>query len=404
MKDTDLFQMALGLAAPWQVRACEFDPEKKRLDIKLDFPKGSTFTCTCGAADCKAYDTTDRNWKHLNFFQHETYLHARVPRIDCKTCGIKTVEVPWARPGSGFTLLFEAFIMAMGKEMTPNAVGRIVDEHDTRIWRVLKHYVHEARADEDYKEVTSIGIDETASKRGHHYVSVVMDLNKRKVIYATENRDSSVLQSFAEDLKEHGGDAEKIKTACCDMSPAYIKGVTENFKNAQLVFDRFHIMKILNEAVDQVRREEQKDNKELKGTRYLWLKNRANLSEKQIDRFRGLKLRNLNSKIVRAWQIKLNFQEFYNEPPATAELYLKQWYFWATHSRLEPIKQAAYTIKRHWDGVLSWHQHKISNGILEGINSLIQAAKAKARGYRSTENLITMIYMIVGKLNFKLPT
>ena len=405
MKDTDLFQMALGLTPPWQVQACEFDPDKKQLDIMLDFPKGSTFDCPeCGLAGCKAYDTADKRWKHLNFFQHETYLHARVPRVDCKECGVKTIEVPWARPGSGFTLLFEAFIMAMGKEMTPNAVGRIINEHDTRIWRVLKHYVHEARTDEDYTNVTSIGIDETASKRGHNYVSVVMDLIRRKVIFATENRDHSVLRAFAKDLQEHGGNPENIKTACCDMSPAYIKGVTENFETAQLVFDRFHIMKLLNEAVDQVRREEQHYNKDLKKTRYLWLKNSKNLSEKQRDKFRGIKLLNFNSKTVRAWQIKLSFQEFYDQPLATAEQYLKKWYFWATHSRLEPIKQAAYTIKRHLDGVLAWHQHKISNGILEGTNSLIQAAKAKARGYRTTENLITMIYMIAGKLNFKLPT
>ena len=405
MIDTDLFQMALGLTSPWQVRACEFDPEKKQLDIQIDFPKGSTFSCPeCGLVGCKAYDTTDKKWKHLNFFQHETYLHARVPRVDCKDCGIKTVNVPWARPGSGFTLLFEALVMAMGKEMTPNAVGRIINEHDTRIWRILRHYVDQARSEADYSAVTSIGIDETASKRGHNYVSVIMDLNERKVLFAIANRDNTVVKAFKKDLIEHGGDPTKIKNACCDMSPAYIKGITETFPQAEITFDRFHIMKILNEAVDKVRRDEQIDNHALKGTRYVWLKNEKNLKSTQRSMLRWMKISQLNSKTMRAYNIRLTFQEFYNQSPEDAEVFLKKWYFWATHSRLKPIRQAAYTVRNHWEGVLNWHKSKINNGLLEGINSLIQAAKAKARGYRSTRNLITMIYMIAGKLNFNLPT
>ena len=188
------------------------------------------------------------------------------------------------------------------------------------------------------------------------------------------------------------------------MSPAFINGVKEHFPNAQLTFDKFHVMKIINEAVDEVRRQEQKDRPELKRTRYIWLKNPANLKLSQTETLKELNVKNLNLKTARAYHIRLNFQELFKQDPDDAESFLKKWYFWATHSRLEPIKEAAYTIKRHWDGILRWFKSNINNGILEGINSLIQAAKGRARGYRTSRNLITIIYLIGGKLNFNLPT
>jgi transposase len=163
-------------------------------------------------------------------------------------------------------------------------------------------------------------------------------------------------------------------------------------------------MKIINDAVDQVRREEIDDRPELKGTRYIWLKNQINLKESQSDLLEQLTIKKLNLKTSRAYHIRLNYQEMYLQPAQEAEAFLKRWYFWATHSRLEPIIKAAKTIKNHWDGVLRWFTSKINNGILEGINSLIQAAKARARGYRTKRNLITMIYLIAGKLDFDLPT
>ena len=188
------------------------------------------------------------------------------------------------------------------------------------------------------------------------------------------------------------------------MSPAFIKGVEENLINAAITFDKFHVLKGLNEAVDEVRRQEQKDHPELKNSRYIFLKNPENLTDKQANRLEDIKLKNLNLKTIRAYQIRLNFQELWLQPPDKAEAFLKKWYFWATHSRLEPVKEAAYTIKRHWDGVLNWFKSRINNGILEGFNSLVQAAKARARGYRTTEYLITMIYLITGKLRFNLPS
>ena len=186
------------------------------------------------------------------------------------------------------------------------------------------------------------------------------------------------------------------------MSPAFIKGVAESLPNAAVTFDKFHAVKIVNDAVDQVRRSEQKHQRLLKGTRYIWLRNPDNLSERQRATLDSLPTQHL--KTARAYQIRLAFQDFYRQDnPKQATQYLKRWYFWATHCRLSPMIDAAYTIKRHWDGILRWFDSRIANGLIEGINSLVQAAKAKARGYRSIRNLKAMVYLLAGKLDLRLP-
>jgi len=405
MRDIDLFQMALGLTLPWQVSDAKFNLKKKRLDIRIDFPRGSTFTCPgCGQAGIKAYDTQKKSWRHLNFFQHEAYLTARVPRIKCDNCGMWLVDVPWARSGSGFTLLFKAIIMTMAKSMPVKNIAEFINEHDTRLWRLLHHYVDEVRDKADHSNVRKVGMDETSSKRGQNYVSLFVDLEGPKVLFATGGKDAFTVKRFKQDLTDHNGEPEAIEEMCSDMSPSFISGVEKYFPNAHLTFDKFHIMKIFNEAVNEVRRQEQKDCPELFRTRYIWLKNFKNLKPSQTETLEELTIKKLNLKTSRAYHIKLNFQELFNQPAEDAEAYLKKWYFWATHSRLEPIKEAAYAIKRHRDGVLRWFQSNVNDGTLEGINSLVQAAKARSCGYRTTRNLITMIYLIAGKLKFALPT
>lgn len=403
--DTEtLFGLALGLMPPWQVRRIEFSPETARLDIHLDFPRGAAFHCpACGVAGAKAYDTAEAAWRHLNFFQYAAHLHARLPRVQCPgECGIKTVAVPWARPDSGFTRLFEALIMVLAREMPVAAMAALLGEHDTRLWRVIHHYVEQARAQQDFSVVRQVGMDETASRRGHQYVSLFVDLERAHVLFATEGKDAGTVEAFKADLEAHRGQPAQVTEVACDMSPAFIAGVQAQFPTAQITFDKFHIMKGLNEAVDHVRREEQKSEPELKGSRYVWLKNPPNLTTNQQATLSRLKHRKL--KTVRAYHIRLTFQEFWTQPAEEAEAFLRQWFFWATHSRLQPMREAAYTIKRHWDGVLRWFTSNINTGVLEGINSLVQAAKARARGYRTTRNLITMIYLIAGKLKFALPT
>lgn len=399
MQELETFQAALELQEPWFVAGSRFDAAARRLDIDISFAKDARFVCpSCGAAECPVYDARSLTWRHLNFWQHQTYLNARVPRVRCDACGVKKVSVPWARDGSGFTLLFESHVMDLIPAMPVAAAARMVGEHDTRLWRIIHHYVAEARSRADHSGISRVAFDETAARRGHDYVSLFVNLDRSQVLFVAEGKDAATVGAFADDLTKHGGDPEQVSEVCIDMSPAFIKGTTEHLPQAEITFDKFHTVKIVNEAVDEVRREEQKSRPELKKTRYAWLKNEANLSSGQRETIHSLARSNL--KTARAYQIRLTFQEFYQQPSRQdAETFLGKWCFWATHSRLQPMIDAAKTVKRHWDGILRWHDTHIANGVLEGINSLVQAAKAKARGYRTSHNLKAMIYLIAGKLD-----
>lgn len=406
VRDIDLLQQALGIQRPWRVERAEFDAAAQRLDLHLDFESGGRFECPeCGAAGCRAHDTVPKSWRHLNFFQHEAHLHARTPRIECPHCGVRLVAVPWARPGSGFTLLFEAYVLALAKQMPVAAVARLMGENDTRLWRILHHYVEEARAAADVSGVRRVGLDETASRRGHHYITLFVDLGESRLLYATEGRSAAAVAAFRADFETRGGQATQLEEVCLDMSPAYLKGLADAFPDVPVTFDKFHVLKLLNEAVDGVRRSEQRERPELKRSRYVWLKNPDALRQTELALLEGFDPARSHLKTARAYRIKLAFQDFWTLREEVAETYLKRWYFWATHSRLPAIIAAAKTIRRHWAGILRWFTSRISNGVLEGLNSLIQAAKAKARGYRSTRNLITIAYLLAGKLEFhNLPT
>ena len=404
MRNTDLFQLALGLVPPWLVNDVRFDANKKQLDIEIDFARGGRFPCpNCNAADCPVHDTAMQKWRHLDFFQHQAFLHARTPRITCPTCGVKQIAVPWARAGSGFTLLFEALAMTLVTHMPVRAAANLLNEHDTRIWRIVGHYVEQAVARMDLAEISRVCIDETAAKRGHNYISLFVDIDARKTVFVTEGRAAATVAAFADHVDDHNSDASRIKEVCIDMSAAYIKGVTENLTEAEITFDKFHAVKLVNDAVDQVRRIESKTQPSLKGSRYVWLKNEANLSAGQSATLGTLAHTNL--KTARAYRMRLAFQEVYAQPTrGWGELFLDRWIGWVKRSRLEPMKAVAKTIERYRDGILAWFDSRIANGLIEGINSLVQAAKAKARGYRSIRNLINMTYLITGKLDLKLPT
>ena len=290
--------------------------------------------------------------------------------------------------------------MALVSAMPVNAVARLVGEHDTRLWRIIHHYVERARASVDLSSVTRVAIDETAARRGHHYITLFVDIDQARVVFATEGKDAATVEAFVDDLTVHGGDPDAIAEVCLDMSPGFIKGIADSLPNAAVTFDKFHAVKIINGAVDQVRRAERKAQALLAGTRYLWLRNPANLSQRQHAILGDLPMRHL--KTARAWRIRLAFQECYQQPSTAAGgAYLKRWYFWATHSRLPPIIDAAHTVKRHCNDILRWFHSKIANGLIEGINSPVQAAKAKARGYRSMRNLTAIVYLLSGILDMK---
>jgi transposase len=287
--------------------------------------------------------------------------------------------------------------------MPVRAAARLVGEHDTKLWRVLHHWVERARERADYADVTRVAIDETAARRGHDYITLFVDIDRRRVLFVADGRDANTVAAFADDLEAHNGDASRIKEVCIDMSGPFIKGVDYNLTEAEITFDKFHAVKLVNDAVDKVRRAESKQRPELKRSRYLWLKNERHLSAEQSANLDALSKMHL--KTARAYRLRLAFQDIYEQPsPGWGELILERWYSWAVRSRLEPMKDAARTIMRHRDGILRWFTSKIANGLIEGINSLVQAAKAKARGYRSTRNLKAITYLIAGKLDLKLPT
>lgn len=397
MNQTELFDMALGLSAPWFVRDVEFEAKQGELHLHLDFRSGSRFPCpTCGEADRPVRDTEKRTWRHLNFFQHRTLLHARVPRTNCDGCGVKQVEVPWSRPGSGFTLLFEALALTLVAQMPVSAVARLMEVQDTRLWRLLQAYVQGALDERDMSEVSQVGVDETACRRGHDYVSLFVDLAVPAVLFVTPGKDASTFDRFAADLSRHGGRPADITDVALDMSAAFVAGATRTLPNAAITHDKFHIFKLVTDAVDETRREESSSHPELIGTRYVWLKNPLNLTPRQLETWDRLKDANL--KTVKAYELWLAFREIWHMPLSDARGAVGRWISWALRSRVPAMAKVAQTLRRNVPNVLRVLETDLSTAILEGINSLVQAAKSRARGYRNVEYFITMIYVIAGKL------
>jgi len=403
---TELFQKAIGLVKPWYIKEVRFTVEEKRLDIYVDFIKGTKFSYTetpeSGAAgEFSAYDTTQKTWRHLNFFQHECYLHCRVPRIKLENGTTRIISPPFAGLSNGFTLLFEALLLQLCKGMTIAEVGRLTNESAHKLWEMLDRYIQSGRDLSDYTAVKKIGLDETAITRGHNYITLFVDMEKKAVLFVTEGKDSETVKKFVSDFENHHGEAENITQASSDLSPAFIKGITENLPNACITFDKFHVIKLINKAVDQVRREEAQTQPILKKSRYAVLKNEQNLTPTQKEKREEITLSKLNLKTLRAMHMRENFQAVYTaETKEDFNKLLQKWYYWATHSKLPAMIHVAKTIKKHWDGIVSWYDTRINNGVLEGINSLVQAAKAKARGYRTFKNFANIVYLLKGNLNF----
>jgi transposase len=234
-------------------------------------------------------------------------------------------------------------------------------------------------------------------------VTLFADLDERRCIFATPGRDAATVEQFVADLSAHGGAPDNVVEVCQDMSETYFSGVLEHLPQAEITFDRYHVKAQLSEAVDKVRRAERREHGELlKGSRYLWLRRPENLSDKQRARLDELLRAPL--KTTRAYNWALKFDAAYELPIDEAEHYLRAWVRGAKRSRLEPIIDFARLVEDHWLGIIRWYESRVSNGLLEGLNSLVQAAKRRARGYRSTRNYIAMIYLTVGKLDMRLPT
>ncbi len=405
MTQEELFSAAIGISAPWFIESINLELDKGELNIDVSFERGTEFEYideeTGEIESYKAYDTKIKTWRHMNFFQYRCFLRARIPRVKISSGKVKQINPPWAGKTSGFTLLFEAFILQLAKQMTVHQLCETIGTYDQKIWNMLKFYTQEYLKTVDYSKVEKIGLDETSSRKYHNYVTLFVDLDERKTIFVTEGKNKETVSEFVKDLEAHKGKKENIKSVSSDMSPAFIAGIGEYLPKAEIVFDKFHILKIINKAVDDVRKQEVKTNPLLVKSKYIFLKNQTNFTQKEKLKYEQIKLSKLNIKTFRAMQIREAFQQLYScETSAGFEKLLKKWYFWASHSRIKPIIQVGKTIKNHWDGIISWAEKRISNGILEGFNSLFQAAKAKARGYKTIDTIITIIYILTGKMDF----
>lgn len=392
----ELFTKALQLEEPWYIEKVEFKEEE--LHMYVAFKKGFKFRNRKNE-EVTAYDTIDKVWRHLNFFQYKAFIHCGVPRIKTEK-EIHMVDVPWSRPGSGFTLLFECLIIELSKVMSVKAISRIVKENDTKIWRILGYHVEKAREKADYSKVKKIGIDET-SVSGHNYITVGVDLEKSRVISITEGKDTTTVDRVAEDMEKHGCKKEQIEIATSDMSPAFSTGIKRNFKNAINVYDKFHVMKLINEALDKVRKREVQKNEILKKSKFLYLKNRENLKEEQQEELDKLMEEEyLETSIV--YRYKLQFQEIYNSMISKEEAKerIKYWMQEANNTKIKELRKLAKSIGMKIENILNYFENRLTNATLEGINSIIQLAKSRARGFKNIENFKTIIYLTSGKLDF----
>ena len=400
-----IFGIALGLSEPWFIKDVKFSSSGKgfgQLDIYLDFNKGAKFYDDDGIK-CSVHDTVDKTWQHLNFFQHTCYLHARVPRIKTETGKVRLIKVPWARAGSGFTLLFEAFAMALiENEMPVNKAASLLNVYANRLWTIFNYWIKRAFEKNDVSDVQKIGIDETSTRKGHNYVMISADIDRRRVIFSTPGKDENTVKELSNYLEKKNVKPEQITHTVLDMSRSFIAGTMQNFPQAAIVFDRFHLKKLLNEALDSLRKGERKEHEQLKGHKYLFLKKQRDLAEHQkqykyefVESFPKL------GQGVRLVELFDDFFEFHDKEQASA--YLAWWCDLVEESGINSFCKFVKTVKAHWSGIINYVDAKISNGILEGINSKIQLAKRRARGYRNIQNFINMIYFIAGDLDFDYP-
>ena len=398
---TEHYRMLLGLDAAWEVSDVLLCLEEKRVEISLRH-RGGLVKCPECRAECSIADhAPERTWRHLDTMQFETRLCARAPRADCKTCGVKTSAVPWAGKHSRFTLLFEAFaiqvLQACGN--VKNAALLLGLDWDS-VHRIMERAVQRGLTRRGWESLDYLGIDEKSFRRGHSYVTLLVDLTGSRVLEVVEDRSQQAADALWQVLAEE--QKEQVAAVATDMWPAFVNSIESHAPQAEVVHDRFHISKYLNEAVDQVRRQEHKTMKQagddrLTGSKPLWLFNPENLSDDRWITFEALK--NQELKTSRAWAIKEQFRWLWEYRYAgNAHKFFLRWYGWATRSRLKPIIKVAKMLRRHLDNILTYFRHRITNATSEGFNSRIQSIKSQARGFRDFENFRTRILFYCAKL------
>lgn len=405
MRDIDLYRRVLGLDKPWTVARVDLDVAGHRVDIWVEHAPGVMWSCPqCGRElSCRDH-AEERVWRHLDTCQFQTHLHARTPRVDCPEHGVVQVRVPWAEARARFTLLMERWVIdVLTQCATVSGACRLLGLSWDEVWGVMDRAVARGKRRKQAKAMPHLGVDEKAFRKGHSYMTVVCDLDESCVEYVADDRTTASLEGYWTGLTEV--QRRGIESVSMDMWPAYIGATLAQVPNAQdkIVFDRFHIMKHMNEAVDTVRKREHKElmarnDDSLKGTLHVWRYARENLPEKY--RATLACLRRLNLKVGRAWAIKESLRALWSYTSlGWAKRFFATWFWWATHSRLEPVRAVAHLLKRHLHNILTYCKHRVTNAVAEGLNSKIMAIKRRACGYRNKEHFKIAIYFFCGKLD-----
>ena len=404
MDSVELYRQLLGLTPPWTVERVELDVARQHVEVYVGHPAGQRFGCPECGRELGAYDhLAERVWRHLDSCQFLTYLHARAPRVSCPEHGVHQVILPWAQVGSRFTNLFEVLAIDVLLAANVKKAAEILRITWDEAWHLMERAVIRGRAAKGTEMPGQMGIDEKAIAKGHRYMTLVCDLEEATVEYIGEGRKEESLSAYFDAFPKEN--REKVEAISLDMWPAYINACRDKVPGAddKMVFDRFHIMRHVVDAVDKVRKREHKALMEagdatLTKSKYLWLTNRENMTDRARDRFDELKSTEL--KTGRAWALKEALRELWSYTSvAWATKFWKRWYFWATHSRLAPMIDAAKLITRHLQNVLTYFTHRITNAVAEGLNSKIATVQKRACGYRNPDHFKIAVYFHCGGLN-----
>jgi transposase len=404
MEDTELFSQLLGIRPPWRVTRVAVDLAAERIDVWVEEVPGSKFPCGRCAQPAPVYDHTEEQlWRHLDTCQCQTVVHARLPRTTCPADGVRQVPAPWAEPRVQFTRGFECRMIDTLKECDVTGAIRLLGTSWDVTWGVLARAVARGLARKARRVPARIGVDEKAVGKGQDYESLVVDLDRGTVEYVVDDRTQASLERYYRQFTPE--ELQAIEAIALDMWDPYIAATKACVPGAdrKIVFDRYHATTQVTKAVDKVRRQEHKalaqtGDLRLQGTRYLWLWNEENVPPWRQEEFQAVKQAEL--KTSRAWAIKEALRPFWSYVyPKWALKYFQAWYFWATHSRLKPISEAAKTLQRHLANLLTYFKHRITNATTEGINSKIQTLKLMACGYRNREHYKTAIYFHCGGLD-----
>jgi transposase len=396
MELEEFWEVALGPEDPWRVADVEYrmtDGERE-VHIRMEVPAGVPVRCPVCGSLCKAHDRVrDRTWRDADFRGMRTYIHADIPRADCPEHGIRQTDIPWSRPGSGFTLLMESMIVSMARQMPVKAVGDMIGEYDGKIWRVVRAYVERLVAGLDLSGVRRVAVDEKSFRGRQEYITVFADPDTGRVIFATEGKDADAVKRFKDFFTEHGGRPKKVTDFSCDFGKAYISGIRKHFKKARITGDRFHLVKMANTALNEVKCEEIKLTVNRTRAKFLLLTNTANMSEGDM-RLRDDICRD-NEVLGLAYRMKEALCMVYHlRSPYLAATFLKSWIKWAKEAGLRSFMRLAKTVEEHISHILQWFTSRLTNALMEGTNSLISVIKSRARGFWYAENLISMCYLV----------